>query len=100
MTDPSDGPGNREHMLAGDPYIPEDPDNDRRHLARTSCSASSRRNASIGIDRVGCIGGPGACIGGPGEWVMVLSSARVVSQDGATLLRWKRICSERLRNRY
>ena len=32
MTDSSDGRSNRERMLAGDPYIPEDPDNHRRHL--------------------------------------------------------------------
>jgi maltose O-acetyltransferase len=32
MTDPGDGRSNRERMLAGDPYIPEDPDNHRRHL--------------------------------------------------------------------
>jgi maltose O-acetyltransferase len=33
MSDPSDdGRSNRECMLAGDPYIPEDPDNHRRHL--------------------------------------------------------------------
>jgi maltose O-acetyltransferase len=33
MSDPSgDGRSNRERMLAGDPYIPEDPDNHRRHL--------------------------------------------------------------------
>jgi hypothetical protein len=32
MTDPGDGRSNRERMLAGDPYIPEYPDNHRRHL--------------------------------------------------------------------
>jgi maltose O-acetyltransferase len=32
MTDPGNGRSNRERMLAGDPYIPEDPDNHRRHL--------------------------------------------------------------------
>ena len=32
MADSSDGRSNRERMLAGDPYIPEDPDNHRRHL--------------------------------------------------------------------
>jgi maltose O-acetyltransferase len=32
MTDPGDGRSNRERMLAGDPYIAEDPDNHRRHL--------------------------------------------------------------------
>jgi hypothetical protein len=33
MIDPSgDGRTNRERMLAGDPYIPDDPDNHRNHL--------------------------------------------------------------------
>jgi maltose O-acetyltransferase len=34
MTDPGgDGRSNRERMLAGDPYIPDDPDNHRNHLS-------------------------------------------------------------------
>ena len=33
MTDSGgDGRSNRERMLAGDPYIPDDPDNHRNHL--------------------------------------------------------------------
>jgi maltose O-acetyltransferase len=64
MTDPGDGRSNRERMLAGDPYISEDPDNHRRHLKALKLTAdfinrySHDEAAALGIlkELLGSIG--------------------------------------------